>query len=364
MTKTKNPQLYNSFADKISPLLGNIQNSDKQQLIEKFWKNEVTPYFVYIQEMKEVLEAGNLSYEEASKMSIESTAAVLEKGRELEKKLEDETLAKELKAIFRVVGAPFGLSSDAVRHALEKPGGYPGDHELLEFIYNNVPTSKKLGYCADMVFLEDDYARAVRSRKDWMKKRLTSFLQEHSNKPASILNIACGASRELREIFTEESFNLSEPITFNLIDKSKEALIFSDGHLADIAHNVHFNYINNSVYDYLKDPVTHSKRLSGQDLVYSIGLADYIPADALSDQIKFFYDLLNPGGKLIIAHKDSKNYLPLTPDWWADWTFYLRDEEEVVALVKASGITNYTLTVERESTTNIIFFLNIEKGLT
>ncbi len=352
---------HQSFASKITPLLETIENETSRNRVKEFWINDVVPYFLELQGITEDLERDTVDYKRASQKTIEATKKVLSRGAEVEKSLNDPELAIQLKNYFRIVGAPYGLASKAVRHAFEKPGGYPGDYELLEFIYNDVPTSEKFGYCADMVFLNDDYARAVRSRKDKMKIILLSFLQEKSNSPRNILNIACGASRELREIFKENEVIPSTPVTFSLIDKSKEALAFSESTLANTGKNISFKFLNNSVYDYLKEPEKYSKLLSGQDLIYSIGLADYIPAQAFSEQIKFFYDLLKPGGKLVIAHKDSRNYLPLTPDWWADWTFYLRDENEVVNLVKMSGIDNYTLTVEREKNTNIIFFLNIAK---
>lgn len=350
-----------TFASAINTLLETIEDETRRSRVKKFWIDEVVPYFIELHGITESLENDTIDYESAGQKTIEATKKVLTLGAEVEKSLNDADLSTQLKNYFRTVGAPYGLASKAVRHAFEKPGGYPGDYELLEFIYNNVPTSEKFGYCADMVFLDDDYARAVRSRKDKMKTFILSFLQEKADSPRNILNIACGASRELREIFKENDIAPSSPVTFSLIDKSKEALTFSESALTDNGENISFKFFNNSVYDYLKEPEKFSKLLSGQDLIYSIGLADYIPAESLSEQIKFFYDLLRPGGKLVIAHKDSRNYLPLTPDWWADWTFYLRDEKQVVNLVKISGIENYTLTVEREKNTNIIFFLNIKK---
>ncbi len=354
-------QLTGSFAAKISPLLKKIENSDKKAIVSDFWQNHVAPYFTELHTISEGLDNNTLDYDMATQRTLKATQEVLKKGGETEDKLNDDEIIKEVKAYFRVVGAPYGLASKAVRHAFEKPGGYPGDYELLEFIYNDVPTSDKFGYCADMVFLNDDYARAVRSRKEMMKVILLEFFEERKHKKTSIFNIACGASRELREIFKEKAFCFDQPVTFTMIDKSPEALAFSEKELAHSPANVNYRFVNNSVYDYLKERDHYSKEFSGQDLIYSIGLADYIPADSLSQQIRFFFNLLNPGGRLVIAHKDSRNYIPLTPDWWADWTFFLRDEDEVVNLVKTSGIENYTLTVEREKNTNIIFFLNIQR---
>jgi hypothetical protein len=125
--------------------------------------------------------------------------------------------------------------------------------------------------------------------------------------------------------------------------------------------NIEFDYHCHSVYDYLKEPIKHRKILDGQDLVYTIGLADYIPDQALRDLIAFLFSVVKPGGKLVFAHKDSKNYSPLAPDWWCDWTFHLRDMQETINLVETSGIRDFNLSVVRETDTNIIFFIILEK---
>ena len=361
-----NTSLTNSksqeFADKINPLLQSINDEKIRKIVEIFWINDVVPYFTFLHTLSESLANKSIGYDEATEQTIRSTREVLEKGDRVDEAVNDKDLMKKLKAIFRIVGAPYGLSSNAVRHALEKPGGYPGDYDLLEFIYNNVPTSEHFGYCADMTFLNDDYARAVRSRKDMMKRIFRSYFKQVTGKKSlSILNIACGASRDLRELFAEPGFSLPVTTRFVLIDKSQEALDFSKKKLSPFPANSEFVFYQHSVYDYLKESEKYHEILKGQDLIYSIGLADYIPADALKAQILFFFNLLNKGGHLIIAHKDSKNYHPVTPDWWADWSFHLRNEQEVVDLFTSSGIKNYSLSVERETDTNIIFSVDIMK---
>jgi len=358
---------FNSIAEqnsiKIDALLETISDKSKRDAVKKFWKNDVVEYFLLWHKMGEDLTAGKISPDEASEKIIKATNKTLKKGDKLEDYLNDDALVKKLKNLFRLTGAPYGLKSKAVVHALTKPGGYPGDYELLEFIYNRVPTSEHLGYCADRTFLADGYALAVNARKDHMKGMLKKHLKSRENidNPFEIINIACGASRDLRELFKEESFHFKSEIIFTLIDKSAEALNFSREKLTGIHKNVRFDFLQHSVYDYLKEPDTYSKMLKNKDIVYSIGLADYIPEEPLKAQTKFFFDILKPGGLLIIAHKDSKNYHPVTPDWWADWRFHLRNEDEVVNIIKTSGIKNYSLTIEREKKTNIIFFLVIEK---
>jgi extracellular factor (EF) 3-hydroxypalmitic acid methyl ester biosynthesis protein len=345
---------------RIHPLLESVNRDDHKTAIKKFWENDVVDYLTTLASIDNAIKKGEIDAPTASKDVLRETDRVLKEGDRLEQYLNNPELIKKIKGLFRISGAPYGLQSNFVRHALEKPGGYAGDYEVLEFIYNNRPTSEGFGYCADETFLADGYARAVRNRKDTMKKKLKAIL---SADPVDfkILNIACGSSRDLRELFAENTFNLTGKTTFTLIDKSKEALDFSREKLKDHPSGTEFVFFNHSVYDYLKEPEKYQKMLSGQDIVYSIGLADYIPEDALMKQIAFFYDLLKPGGRLIIAHKDSKNYHPLTPDWWADWTFYLRNQDEVVNIARKSGITGYELTVEQEDETNIIFFIILEK---
>lgn len=344
----------------IQPLLAEIQNETARDMIHTFWDSTIVPYFLTLEAIDQSIRKGERTPEEAFDDVIRATDNALEIGDKLEDDLNDPELVKNLKAVFRIAGAAYGLQSDFVRHAFEKPGGYPGDYETLEFIYNNVPTSKGFGYCADKTFLENDYAKAVRNRKDKMKKILGEYLNSDPQN-CDILNVACGASRDLRELFTENDIKLSSQVTFNLIDKSNEALEFSKDQLKDCPKGIVIKGYNHSVYDYLKAPDTYREMMGSMDMVYSIGLADYIPADGFKDLIAFFYSMLKPGGRLIIAHKDSKNYHPLVPDWWADWSFYLRDIDDVVNLAKESGIKNYELTIEQEDDTNIIFFLTLQK---
>ena len=349
-----------TLQDNIQPVLRSVDDEATKNKIKDFWNDWVVPYFIRLESIDQAIRNGERDPAEAAIEVISATDSTLLVGDKLEESLNNPSLIKKIKDMFRLSGAPYGLQSDIVRHALEKPGGYPGDYELLECIYDNKATSKGFGHCADKTLLTNEYANAVRNRKDKMKKILLSYLQSDP-KSSEILNVACGSSRDLRELFHENTIKLTGDVHFTLIDKSQEALDFSRDKLADCPEGIRFSFNRHSVYDYLKDPDTYRNKLGSMDMVYSIGLADYIPADGFRDLIAFFYTLLKPGGRLIIAHKDSKNYHPLTSDWWTDWSFHLRNIDDVVRLAENSGIADYDLTIEQEDDTNIIFFLIIQK---
>ncbi len=349
-----------SMMEKIRPLLSKITGDSDKQLIENFWQ-KACRYFGIIYSLETAMERGEIDDESASNILIRETDIILPEGKKLEDALNYHDGIKNLKKLFRECVIPLGIKSKIVKHAFTKPSGYAGDYGLIEIIYNQKILSDKIGYCIDRRFQIDDYARAVRSRKNKMKDILAGYIKNAPGQSLDIFNIACGSCREIKEMFDENTFDGSKKISFTLMDQDSDALEFSLTALKNSPPNVEYQTQCNSVYDYIKNPDTYRKNLFGKDLVYTIGLADYIPESSLKPLISFLYSLLKPGGKLIIAHKDSKNFSPLAADWWCDWTFHLRNEPETINLVKSSGIQDFDISVIRETETNIIFFMTIEK---
>ncbi len=361
----KNEKYFDASAckrtlEKISPLLDEISTDSARDQVMGFWQ-KAAHYMGVIFALDAAMEDGRLQEEPASGTVAAMTDAILQEGKKLEDSLEDPALIKKVKQLFRECGIPVGMKSDIMMHAFSKPRGYAGDYGIIEIVYDNKISSRGIGYCADKRFLNDDYARAVRSRKTMMREMLAGFIKEAPGPSLRILNIACGSCREIKELFEQNTVDASKKIEFTLVDQDQEAIDFSLKALSHSPAHVVYTPLCHSVYDYLKEPDKYRKLLTDQDLVYTIGLADYIPDQRLKDLIAFLFSVVKPGGKLVFAHKDSKNYSPLAPDWWCDWTFHLRDMQETVDLVKSTGMRGYNLSVERETDTNIIFFIIIEK---
>jgi extracellular factor (EF) 3-hydroxypalmitic acid methyl ester biosynthesis protein len=345
---------------KIKPLLAEVSSANDRRLIEEFW-TVVGQYLGTIHGLQTAVEEGRTDRESGIEIATRETDVMLIEGKKLEDSLRNPLLIKKIKNLFRECAIPIGVKSEIVKHAFTKPRGYAGDFGLLEIIYNNRPISPGFGYCIDRRFQVDDYAKAVRSRMKKMKEILAGRINGATAESFNVLNIASGSCREIREIIDEGMVTRTGRISFTLVDQDQEALDFAREALAGSPPAMSFDLQRASVYDYIKDPARYLGTLGGKDLVYTIGLADYIPDEALKKLVSFMYGLLRPGGALVIAHKDSKNFSPLAADWWCDWTFHLRDEAETVGLVRESGISDYRLHVDREAETNIIFFLIIEK---
>jgi hypothetical protein len=86
-----------------------------------------------------------------------------------------------------------------------------------------------------------------------------------------------------------------------------------------------------------------------------------LPDRIFKKLVYFLFELLDDRGKLVITYKDKNIPFPaLPPDWFCDWDFVKRTEQELVDVAKGFGEGRYSLKIEREST-GCIFFMIITK---
>ena len=94
-----------------------------------------------------------------------------------------------------------------------------------------------------------------------------------------------------------------------------------------------------------------------QDIIYSVGFFDYLPDDFLEKLLNTLYMLLNPGGKLILAFKDSNHYRPQEFLWLVEWDgFFQRINSDFDRLLQGAEIPKNALSVSRNKTGAIIFY--------
>ncbi len=299
------------------------------------------------------------------KAILELTAlnnSIMKKGDLLEQNINNRRLMKKLKQDFRALVGSWAYKSYIVKRSLDKPRGYPGDHKILETIYNKQLLSNGIGWFFDQYFQYNEYAIAVRNRKDKMKDILDNFISSAKNDDITIMNIACGSNREIRELFTpEKEHSLDKKIQFNLIDHDTEALEYSKKTLPQIP-NIKYNFMTLDVLNIIKEPKYYKKEFGFQDLIYSIGLADYLPDRVLGRLLNLLFDLLKKNGQLIIAHKDIARYKPLPPNWFCDWNFYPRDKTFLLGLIKKYiDFHKITIDIAYEKSGHILF-ITLTKG--
>ncbi len=262
------------------------------------------------------------------------------------------TVIKKAQIEFREKTARF-FSQAYFKRARTWPQGYQGDYEMLEILYDNKPTPDGIGHFIDRYFLSCALAVAVRGRKETLRNLLQSEL---SNRQApKILDIACGSCRDLLDLAAEIKSSAAQIIC---IDLDSDALNFSAKRMADaglLSHQVQFRQ-----YNALKmvNAERSRKEFGLQDVIFSVGLFDYLKDDVLVRLLGSLYNLLTPGGKLITSFKDRRRYDTADYHWHLDWDgFFQRTEEDVVHLLQKAGIPVTSLSTSREESGVIIFFV-------
>ncbi|MBA7504129.1 hypothetical protein ES706_02754 [subsurface metagenome] len=338
-----------------------IRLISEQSIIEKvrgFFTEDLKNYLEELVGLeKEIYQKGltNLGQSKLNRLNDK----ILKKADKLEGIVGSSIISREIKRRFRLIVGGFVYQSLIVKRANDKPLGYPGDYELLEAIYNNQPVSEKIGHYFDKSFLSNKYAVAVRKRKEKMKVILSEFISRSFSPSVRILNLACGSCREIKELLSFPVIH-KKRIIFEFVDQDGDALEFAKDSLGKLPRNIEIKFSKENILDIVNKPSYYSGLMGKQDLVYSIGLADYLPDRILKKLIRFCFGLLSPGGRLIITHKDVDKYKPLDPDWFCDWAFIPRNRKKISDLVKNSGIDNFSIDTERDDS-QIILFLTITK---
>jgi len=344
----------------IKPFLDTLKDDENKSSIYNFFSNNIKDYITKIIEISKLIKYDEISNDKAKDEFFKYTDKVLDEAGTLEQKLQQKIIIKKIKEFFRTLVSHWIYKGKIVERAFKKPRGYPGDYYTLEQIYDNKSNSTGIGYCSDLYFLANEYAVAVRNRKEKIKELLINFINKTDLPILKILNIACGSCREIREIFANRRCSLEKKLLFNLLDQDEEALEYVRNTIPQYK-NLKLDFIKEDVLNLNKKNL-YKDKLKDQNLIYSIGLCDYLPDRILKQIIEFSLDILTKDGYLILAHKDIKRYRPAAPNWFCDWKFYPRTEKEFIKLILSVNDRDISVeNVTRESSGRIVFITLLKK---
>ena len=288
-------------------------------------------------------------------------------------------LLSETKALFREAIRPWFEQSWFMHRATVKPRGYPGDFETLIAIYDGRIKSRGFGGYLDRYFLGTDLGRAVPARLRAVKEFLCQFTTEspgllgsrvtispstlpcspaHVSKQTasgglSILNVACGPGRE----YDEEFFRSCGRAGITVVDTDDDALAATRLRFVGTrGDGVHLQCVKYSALK-MTSPERNIALFGRPDLIYSVGLCDYIPDRYLIKILKGWRETVAENGIVYVAFKDVARYRPSVYQWLVDWNFYGRTEADCVDLMRQAGFLQESLQVARDETGVIINFI-------
>ena len=239
------------------------------------------------------------------------------------------------------------------RHSFEKPRGYAGDAELLDYIYGDSKANISTEY-GQMIFEYTTNApasRAVRYRRDLIATMIDQLAEE--KEAPRILSLACG---HLREAHLSKAVQEGRIKEYLAIDQDAQSLSV----VATNFSGLKVTPLRHSVRDFIAG--RHLDTLGTFDFIYAAGLYDYLPQPHAQKLTKCMFDRLQPEGKLLIA-----NFLPDIPDvgymeTFMAWQLIYRNRSElfdVSALIPDSAVREEKAFIEDNQ--SIIFLEMVKK---
>ncbi len=333
--------------------------------IGSFFDKEVAEHVRELEEIKE--RAEDSFYSSRIQRRVDGSINDMEKKCEaLEESLagENPEELKEAKKEFRDRIKPYFDQSFFMKRGKEKPKGYPGDYVTLEGIYNSegsinsAPSSTGIGLYLDSHFLNSRLARAIINRKNVVR----SFIEEELNARGgelSVLNIASGSAREWAELLGNGKG--LENVDLTCLDLDKDALDackYTVGRKGSAGPEI--NLLQENVVKlalkYDRNPEEVEDKLGKHDLIYSVGLYDYVNDKFLEKILNMQSGLVKEEGKMLLAFKDRSNYNPTKYDWCEDWQFVPRTGEDSRGVIEQIGVKGENSRTFYEPSGTIVFF--------
>ena len=243
-----------------------------------------------------------------------------------------------------------------------KPLGYPGDFEIMNQVYD----WERLGGDAYEMLMHRvglEVAECIRTRMEVVRTHIGDVVRERGHdRPARITSLGSGPAREVQAYLSSHTTG-GHRAEFSLIDQEEVALLY--------AHETTYPYVLNSdgrikvqgLNLSFTDILRGTEGLAGlppQDLVYSVGLLDYLTDHRAKALVKRLFDLLTPGGLLIIGNMNEcplSNYWPM--EYIADWTLQYRGDAEMIAWADGLNAAKAWTETERTGRVRMLF---IRKG--
>ena len=252
----------------------------------------------------------------------------------------------------------FMMQSPCLHRMLHKPFGYPGDYEMMRFIYErNFEGATLFGKAVNLAFVATAASQAVKCRKDLVRRRLKEMIQARgaSATPLRILSVAAGPAQELVELL-EQAEELPAPLEIVLFDQDKGALAYAWRRLKGVIDRkwqkrVQVLFLNESIKRLLRDAQLFAG-FGEFDAIFSCGLFDYLQPSTGVVLTRNLFARLAPGGKLLIG-----NMVPENPTRWImehhlDWQLIYRSRAELSDIARRAAPTGRLQILEEETGVN------------
>jgi hypothetical protein len=255
-------------------------------------------------------------------------------GVELISNLTEGPKFRATKSFTEAVLTPETLVAPIQTRAYEKPLGYPGDYQVMNYVYN-WRREGDTPYAQFMHRLALEPIKCVATRMNRIEKLLSQEISTASNgAPCRITNLACGTAQEIQNLLGQPS--LSNAVEITLIDQEENTLAYAYEHtLEDVRRHKDQARVQcwHASFRELMKAGDLFERLPPQDVIYSVGLLDYLRDSRAKGLIKTLFNYVAPGGVLVVANVKTGGLSMWPSEYITDWSMIYRTADQVRDLV-------------------------------
>lgn len=275
--------------------------------------------------------------------------------------LRDRVTLMAAKACTEALLTPLMMAAPLLHRSYTKPLGYPGDFSIMLHIYkDSFEGDTAFGRVFHKLACEDPLAAGVRTRKRLMRDLMTEEYQRRAAAGHGLraLSLGCGSAREVVE-FVEELPEPPRGAKWTLIDQEEKALSMAYHDVLKAIQARGGGCTAQCLYlsfeQLIRDPMAIRGEL--QDLVYCVGMFDYLPKRRAQVLASALYDRVAPGGLLAIANACGPNEHFWQAEVVLDWSLIYREPEQLRALADPIAASAASVEVRREESGAYDFLL-------
>lgn len=269
-----------------------------------------------------------------------------------------------VKAFTEQVLTPEFMGGAIWNRSYSKPLGYPGDFQMMNYVYqwqsrgNNV--YERLLHRVGL-----DVAECIATRMVMVQHEIASVVAggAGSGVPARVLSLGCGPAQEVLNYLEIKS--LPRDIDVTLVDQDHDALDYAYQRVfpQTIRHGgaSRLNCLQVSFIELMKAGEIF-ETLPAQDLIYTVGLVDYLSIRRIQRLVASLYRKLAPGGRLVVgnmADVPGSNFWPM--ECLCDWSLHYRTEAQMLEM--AATLPSGAHAEIRPDPTGRVFMLYITKAV-
>jgi hypothetical protein len=203
--------------------------------------------------------------------------------------------------------------------AFDKPRGYAGDAVMMDYIYSGVapPGTSDMGAKVFSATTRLPGPLSVIQRRNYIAQLIDDIARQNTH--PRILSVACG---HLIEAGCSQAVQSGAVEAFYALDQDPQSLAKVE---ADKPEGARIITVNASVKSIMEGRISYANL----NLIYALGLYDYLSEEAAKKLTESLFEMLAPNGKLVLLNFTPDNHGRGYMEAFMDWFLIYRDEYQL-----------------------------------